>query len=295
MTKLIVGCGYLGRRVAQRWLSAGESVVGVVGREEHAEELQRLGVRPLVADVTQPDTLARLPSAETVLFCVGYDARGGQSRREVYVDGLRNTLSALPRSVERIIFISSTGVYGQDDGSWVDEDSPCRPTHDSGRALLAAEEALHDHPLGSRGIVLRLAGIYGPGRLPRRADLAAGAPLRVPAKNMANLIHVNDAATVVLAAESRAPLPQTYLVSDGHPVLRREYLAYLAELLNLPPLQFAEAGDVLLTGKENRRGGDKRVGNRRMLAELGVALAYPTYRQGLPHAVGRTGGLGIRD
>ena len=109
---------------------------------------------------------------------------------------------------------------------------------------------------------------------------------------MANLIHVDDAATVVLAAERRAPLPRTYLVADGHPVSRREYLSSLAELLGLPPLQFADSGeasstrnDAIPTGDKNRRGGDKRVSNRRMLAELGVELAYPTYRQGLPHAV----------
>ena len=167
MTKLIVGCGYLGRRVAQRWLAAGESVVGVVSREEHAAEIQRLGVRPLVADVASPATLAQLPAAETVLYAVGYDSRGAHTRREVYVEGLRNTLAALPSGVQRVILISSTGVYGQNDGSWVDEDSPCRPTRDSGQVLLAAEQVLHDHPLGPRGIVLRLAGIYGPGRLPR--------------------------------------------------------------------------------------------------------------------------------
>ena len=160
----------------------------------------------MVADVMQPSTLAQLPPAETVLYAVGYDPRGGRTRCEIYVDGLRNTLAALPGGPERIIFVSSTGVYGQDDGSWVDEDSPCRPTHDSGRALLAAEAVLHEHPLGSRGVVLRLAGIYGPGRLPRRPDLVAvHRGLAIPAESVANLIHVDDAATVVLAAEQPRP------------------------------------------------------------------------------------------
>ena len=108
-----------------------------------------------------------LPSATTPAA----DGPAGKST----LTGFATRWRPLPSSAERIIFISSTGVYGQDDGSWVDEDSPCRPTHDSGRALLAAEEVLHDHPLGSRGIVLRLAGIYGPGRLPRRRRFVAGA------------------------------------------------------------------------------------------------------------------------
>ena len=238
--KLIVGCGYLGRRVAQQWLAAGESVVGVVARDEHAAELQRLGVRPLVADVTRPATLAQLPPAETVLYAVGYDPRGGRTRREVYLEGLRNTLAALPSTPERVIFISSTGVYGQNDGSWVDEDSPCRPRHEAGRALLAAERLLQRHPLGSRGIVLRLTAIYGPGRLSRPSACLAGVKQFVPADMVVNLIHVDDAAAVVIAAESRAPLPRTYFVADGQPVPVREYITYFYELLGLAPPQFTD-------------------------------------------------------
>ena len=118
--------------------------------------------------------------------------------------------------------------------------SPCRPSRESGRALLAAEGVLAADRFGERGIVLRLAGIYGPGRLPRRAELASGEPLPIAAGECVNLIHVEDAAAAVLAAEEYAQPPRTYLVSDGHPVQRREYFAELARQFGLPPPSFRD-------------------------------------------------------
>jgi nucleoside-diphosphate-sugar epimerase len=244
--------------------------------------LAREAVRPIVADVTQPSSLQDLPDADTLLYAVGYDPADGTSRSAVYVDGLRAVLDAVSPQVRRVILVSSTGVFSEQGGGWVDEASACQPSRESGRALLAAEQALAAHRLGACGIVLRLAGIYGPGRLPRRAELASGEPLPVAAGEYVNLIHVEDAAATVLAAEARAQSPRTYLVSDGHPVERREYLAELARQFGLPPPSFR---DPLLGESVARRSGDKRVSNARMLAELQVKLAYPTYRQGLAAAV----------
>jgi nucleoside-diphosphate-sugar epimerase len=298
MTKLIVGCGYLGGRVARLWQAEGRAVVAV---SLHAGEGQEGGhscppadglgttggtagknaCPPVVADVTRPETLAGLPAAETVLFAVGYDPRGDRSRREVYVDGLRNVLEALPPGTGRFILVSSTGVYGDAGGRWVNEDSACRPTSDAGRALLAAEEVLRGHPLGRQGIILRLAGLYGPGRLPL-AELSSGRPLAVAAGSLVNLIHVDDAAAVIVAAERHARPPRTYLVADGRPVERREYLSFLAELAGLARPQFREPTAADAPVAPRRRAGQKRVGNARMLAELGVALTYPSYREGLP-------------
>ena len=248
MSKLIIGCGYLGRRVGRLWLEAGHEVSGVVRHTSQQPQITQDGIRPIVADVTRPDTLTRLPPAETVLVSVGYDEAGGKSRWEVYVEGLRAVLDALAPTTRRVIFISTTGVYGEAGGGWVDEDSPCRPARESARTLLAAERTLADHPLGRFGVVLRLAGLYGPGRLPRTADLLAGQPLVVSPGCYVNLIHVDDAAAVVLAAEAHARPPATYVVSDGRPVQRREYLRCLAELLGVP------AAHVLRVGVRHRAG-----------------------------------------
>jgi nucleoside-diphosphate-sugar epimerase len=304
VTRLIVGCGYLGLRVARRWLAAGQKVAGVVHSDASATALAAASVRPIVADVTRPETLRDLPAADALLYCVGYGADSNSSRWAVYVDGLRAVLDAVPPEVRRVIFVSSTGVYAEQDGGWVDEDSPCAPSRESGRALLAAEQVLAAHRLGERGIVLRLAGIYGPGRLPGTvpsfaertghviagresakmglSPLTRGEPLAIPAGQSINLIHVDDAASAVLAAEARARPPRTYIVADGHPVDRREYFTELARQLGLQPPCFRDPrpGEAA-----TRRGGDKRACSRRMLEELQVKLEYPTYREGIKAAV----------
>lgn len=336
MNKLIVGCGYLGLRVARRWLAARHTVAAVTRDAQRAEKLQREGLHAIVGDVCRfrlpggtlvekkgtgtvsgnavwpfmpsPTETVPVPFFSTVLYAVGYDRRSGQSRWDVYVNGLRNVLDALPAPPERIIFISSTGVYGEDAGGWVDEDSPCNPTRESGRALLAAEQLLQNHALGSRAIILRLAGIYGPGRM-RSANLRDEETGTDTAPSYLNLIHVDDAASVVLAAESRAVPPRTYVVSDGHPVERREFLACLARVSgdsgadsqaaqNQGRLEKSpyEQGRLEKSSYEQGRlekspydagsrgassGLGKRVNNGRMMRELGVRLAYPTYREGL--------------
>ena len=224
MSKLIFGCGYLGGRVANLWHIAGEKIYAVTRRVERARALERAGMEPIVADVMRPATLRKLPEVSTVLYAVGWDRASGQSMRQIYVEGLRAVLDALSPAVQRILYISSTSVYGQTDGGWVDETTPCEPQRQNGRDCLDAERVLQNHALGSRAVILRLAGIYGPGRIPRRATLLAGEPIPAASSGCLNLIHVADAAQAILLAEQRAPLPRLYLVSDGRPVPRGELL-----------------------------------------------------------------------
>jgi len=218
MSRLIFGCGYLGMRVARAWRAEGE-VVHAVTRGGSSAAFAAEGLAPVRADVTQPETLTDLPAAGTVLYAVGFDRAAGASMRQVYVDGLRAVLDALPESVERFIYISSTSVYSQDDGGWIDEESPCQPRSENGRVCLEAERTLREHRLGARAIVLRLAGIYGPGRVPRREALLSGEPLAA-AEGRLNLIHADDAVRIILAAERLAAPPRLYTVSDGQPPLR---------------------------------------------------------------------------
>ncbi len=279
MPKLIVGCGYLGLRVARRWLDAGHQVFATTRSASRAEQLQRCGVRPVVADVTRPETLGDLPPVASVLFAVGFEPSGGLSRYQVYAEGLAAVLDALDPSTRRVVFVSSTGVYGDMGGAWVDEQTPCRPESEGGRAFLAAEQRLADHPLGPRSVVLRMAGIYGPDRVPKARDLSAGKPLAVPDAGHVNLIHVDDAAQAVVAAEARGAAVRPYLVSDGHPVPRRQFYTYLAEVLGCAVPQFV---DPPARDPGTGRGRtDKRVQNRGMLEDLGVELEFADYRQGL--------------
>jgi nucleoside-diphosphate-sugar epimerase len=290
MAKLIFGCGYLGQRVAGWWQNRGEVVYAVTRGEAKAEALRRRGIRPLVADLA-----ASLPEGEsfwpgeidTVLFSVGYDRGSAASIHEVYVGGLARVLAALPRSAERLIYISSIGVYGDAAGQWVDEQTPCRPTSEGGQASLAAEELLRGHPLGNRSVILRLAGIYGPGRIPRAETLLAGQPIDAPANGYLNLIHVDDAAAIVLLAEAKAPLPRTYVVSDGQPVMRSEYYGELARLLGAPAPQFVAPDPD--SPAAQRAASNKRASSRRLVAELAPKLRYPSYRAGLAGIVAESG------
>ncbi len=285
MTKLVFGCGYLGERVARLWAAAGAEVCVVTRSDERAAEFARRRWNALVGDILAPESLPRLPLADTVLFAVGYDRRNapaGPSIEEVYVRGLRATLEALPAGVERFIYISSTGVYGQTDGGVVDEDSPCNPERHGGRACLAAERLLAESPVGDRAIVLRLAGLYGPGRIPRQRELLSGEPFAAPVEGSLNLIHVDDAARTVLAAE-RAQPPRTYIVSDGHPVNRREYYEEVARRIGAPSPQFVAARAD--SPAAERATANKRLSNARLLAELDVKLEYPNYRLGLAAAL----------
>ena len=247
-----------------------------------------------MADVTQPDMLTSLPAADTLLYAVGFDRSSGKSMREIYVQGLQNVLDALAKQAElrRVIYISTTGVYGPAEGD-VDETSPCEPTREGGQVCLAAERLLTQHALGKRSIILRLAGIYGPGRVPNRASLLAGEPIVAAAESRLNLIHVDDAVATVLAAQRQAKPPALYLVADGSPPTRRDYYQEGARRIGAPQptLMEPEAADEASSGgspSRSARAHDasaKRIANAKMLRELGVTLTYPTFREGLSHAL----------
>ena len=283
--KLIFGCGYLGRRVAALWRAAGEQVCAVTRSGARAKEFALQGIEPIIADVTDHTSLAgKLPAADTVLYAICHDRAAGHSMREVYVEGLQNTLAALAPETDKFIYVSSTGVYGNFGGAWIDEAAHCHPDREGGRVCLAAEQLLTAHPLKSRVIILRMAGIYGPGRVPRRKELISGDPIAAPEHGWLNLIHVDDAAKIVLAAETHAAQenvesPQVYLVSDGHPVQRGDYFRELARLLSAPPPRFIPPAEH--SPAFERAAGDKRIRNAQMLADLPVALQYPSYREGL--------------
>jgi nucleoside-diphosphate-sugar epimerase len=289
MSKLIFGCGYLGERVAQRWRTLENDVAVVTRSSIRADVFRQQGYKAIVADITRPATLVDLPDAETVLFSVGFDRSAGQSIEEVYVRGLRNVLAALPTGTDRLIYISTTGVYGDAGGEWIDEDTPSDPQREGGRACLTAERALAEHPLGKNAVILRLAGIYGPGRIPFRSLLRAGAPIPAVSQGNLNLIHVADAVATVLAAANANPEmpstgPRIFCVSDGHPVERGEYYGEVARRIGAPTPSFAAPEPD--SPRVERASQDRKVRNHRMLAELGVQLTYPDYRAGLAAILG---------
>ncbi|WP_166830762.1 SDR family oxidoreductase [Thalassoroseus pseudoceratinae] len=282
MRKLIVGCGYVGRRVAKEWLEQGDEVFAVTRSESNAELLRSLGVEPIIADVTQPETLTAIPPIDTLLYAVSHDRSAGYPPRVTYVEGLNNFLKYAAHLPTRMIFVSSTSVYGVDDGSEVDEDTPTAATTESGRAYVEAETDFwrgfwRKHQDSRIGVVLRSAGIYGPDRLLRRvASLRNQDPIPANPDGWLNLIHVDDLVQAILKSEL-ASESGTVLVCDDRPIQRREYYTKLAELVGASSPVFNSEG------KETSLG--KRCNNRLLREKFGLELRFPTIDSGLPHAV----------
>jgi nucleoside-diphosphate-sugar epimerase len=283
---LILGCGYLGRRLASRWRAQGREVWATTRSAARAEELRGLGLRPMVCDVLDRGSLLALPLVGTMIHCVGFDRAAGKSLREVYVDGLTNLRDAVLRrglaAPAVFVHVGSTGVYGQQGGEEADEDAATEPEDESGRVVLEAERLLRDWLPSA--ILLRFAGIYGPRRLIGAQALRAGTPLTGDPERWLNLIHVEDGAAAVAAAVERGRRGRIYNVSDGRPVRRRDFYTKLAELLGVRRPDFGPSAPGAPQERANRR-----IVNRRLLQELGLKLQYPSFEEGLPASVREEG------
>ncbi len=286
MTSLIVGCGYLGRRVGRLLVARGDRVFGSVRSARSAETVRGWGIEPALADVTEPDSLKGLPPVDRVVYCVGFDRSAGVPMREIYEEGLARFLKSLKKPPMRIVYASSTGVYGQDDGSWVDEESPTEPRHESGTVCLRAEEILRSWSRENsvESVVLRFAGLYGPDRIVRRAPIERGEPIPGDPDRFLNLVHIDDAAEAAVLSLLRAEVGPLFTIADDRPVTRREYYGLVARTIGAPEpvYRVPEPGS-----PESRRDeANKRVSNRRVRRELGWVPTFPDISSGVPNALG---------
>ncbi|MFM7736805.1 MAG: NAD-dependent epimerase/dehydratase family protein, partial [Alphaproteobacteria bacterium] len=275
------GCGDVGSALARMLLADGAIVHGL---RRNVAALPA-GVLPVPIDLRRRDDAGSLPPRVTsVVFSAAADASDEASYRSIYVEGFRNLLDGLVRagaSPSRLVFTSSTGVYGQTDGSWVDEASPTAPRGFSGTVMLEAE-ALVAQWAASRGAAaasIRLGGIYGPGRT-RLVDLVRSgrATCREGEPSWTNRIHVEDAAGAVrhLLRLSEAP-DGTWVGVDDHPADSCEVYDWLADLLGV-------ARPRRVPGLEDSTPGDgpapnKRCSNRR-LRQSGYRFRFPSYLEG---------------
>jgi nucleoside-diphosphate-sugar epimerase len=268
VTAVLAGCGDLGLRVGARLAAGGHPVLGLRRRPE----LLPAGLGGQAVDLRNEPP--RLP-AQTAILVVALtaDAHTGEAYRETYLTGLSHVLDALERDVPvapRTVLVSSTAVYAASDGRWVDEDTPARPRTATGAALREAEELILSR--APEAVVLRLAGLYGPGRgrlLPAVAEGTAS----IPAEPLyTNRIHRDDAAAAITHLATRGPAPEpVYLGVDHQPVERAALLRFLAGELGAPEPPVATGG--------SSRGHGKRCRGRR-LRQTGFTFTHPTYRQG---------------
>ncbi len=274
MDKLVIGCGYLGHRVAKEWHNQGHRVWAATRKEERAEEFRQQGWEPVLCDVLNPKSLTALPQVTTVLYAVGLDRSSGHSMREVYVEGLSNVLNHLPIP-KKFLHISSTSVYGQSEGEEVDETAATEPVGENGQVVLEAERVVQNRI--PHAMTLRFAGIYGPDRLMRKQAIATGEAFVCDPDVWLNLIHVEDGVRAVLAAEEHYHPGEIINISDDCPIKRREFYGLLA-------LKFRQPLRMIPPSPEDRpkRGpNNRRILNRKMHEELHVELKYPSYIEGL--------------
>lgn len=265
---LIAGCGDLGLRVARRLLARGDQVLALRRAPPAQEEA---GIRWWRGDLTRPETLHGLPAGITQLvYLPTPDARDEAGYRAVFVDGLRHVLGALDRSaLQRVLFVSSSAVYGAGDNGWVDEATPPSPPGFNGRVLLEAENWLSAQAFSS--IALRLAGLYGPGRLQLLERLRAGqasVPRNPP--HWANRMHIDDAAAATAHLLQRSAVHRLYVGVDDTPLPLDVLYDHLAALIGAP----LPAEGVAPSGV-----GSKRLSNARLRAS-GFVPQWPDARDG---------------
>jgi nucleoside-diphosphate-sugar epimerase len=244
--------------------------------------LEAAGISPVIGDITLPETLAALsPDFDWVVNCVSASGGGADEYRRVYLEGTRHLLQWLSgRPPQRLIYTGSTGVYGQNDGEWVTESSPTGPVSPTGEVLVETEQLLLNAAREERfpAVILRVAGIYGPGRgYWLRQFLSGEARLEGDGARVLNMIHRDDVAGAIQAALEQGRPGEVYHVVDDEPVTQKVCFEWLAERLNrpLPP-----SVPVAPEGTRKRGVTNKRISNQRLRTELQYQLRYPTFREG---------------
>ncbi len=294
-TALIVGCGYVGQRLAARLIELGTVVYGTTRSQKHGAMLAKIGVHPLLADVTQPLTLASL---QPILACESLDVyylvppgrpNPASSPEQVIGEGLPCLLKALrTANVRRGVLTSSSAVYGQRDGQRVDAETIAEPADERGRLLLHGEqtwlEARDSHH------VVRLAGLYGPGRVVGLKAVQDGAPLVGDPQAMLNLLHVDDAVDLLLAVMRASQPGRIELGCDGHPVPRLAYYNALADRLGVPrPAVLDDASATMQFGMATaarlRRTTSKSLDPTITRQRTGWVPRFANFHLGLDHAL----------
>ncbi|MDZ4743336.1 MAG: NAD-dependent epimerase/dehydratase family protein [Verrucomicrobiota bacterium] len=283
MRLLIIGCGYLGTHLAQiARRETGAVVAGFARNSTTIIAWKGQGYEMYEGDVERPDTLPQIKQfAPThVVYCVAGGRAGGSALyRRIYFEGLNHVLAVFREDVKKpqVFFISSTSVYPQKDGQWVDETSFAEPENETAQVLRQAEQLLLTGY--SQGTVLRVAGIYGVGRAVLAAKIINSPSLIVDdnPRRWLNLIRVEDIASAIVSL-ARHPLSvgATINLCDNEPVALGEYYSWIRAQFSLPPVQFAPVPDKPL---------NKRISTRKLRETFGFQPQYPDFRVGLADVI----------
>lgn len=279
----IIGCGDIGRRTAALWQARTNPVLALARSVASTERLRQLGIMPVAGDLDVAESLHALPMADAVLYYFAPPPAQGETDTRMHALTAALDSGARPK---KIIYLSTTGVYGDGHGEWVNEDTPLRPQAARSKRRVDAESTLrafgirHTVPI----IVLRVSGIYGPGRLPIDAIKARRPVLDEKESGYTNRIHADDLARICVAAAERGRADRVYNVSDGQPGTLAGYFNQVADALGEPRppvVTRAQAQTLLSAGMLSYLNESRRIDNRRLRQELDIELLYPTLEAGL--------------
>jgi len=273
---LIAGCGYIGQATADLFYAAGWEVEGWTASKESVASLSAKPYPIFQVDISDSDQVVGRPGTfDAAILCASSRGGGVESYRQIYLNAARNLLHRFGETP--MLFTSSTSIYAQCDGSWVTEESETRPARETGRVLLETEKLV----LERRGIVARLAGIYGPGRSALLTKFLAGTAIIDPENDrLVNQVHRDDIASAIFLLLTReTQRPQIYNVVDNQPMPQAECYRWLAKRLDRPPPPIGKS-----TGPRKRGDSNKRVSNAK-LRSLGWVLRYPTFSDGMETSV----------
>lgn len=280
---LIVGCGDIGRRAAALASAQGIRTVAAARFSATATPLQLPGVTALPADLDEPSTLESLPTSGAAVLYLAPPPEAGPQDSRVHRFCVAMGTEGLP---ERVVYVSTSAVYGDCASDLVDETRPPAPQSDRGRRRLDAETTfrLWGRQQGVAVIILRVAGIYGPGRLPLE-NLQKGMPvLRPDQAPPSNRIHAEDLARICLAAVQNAEDGDIFNVCDGQSSSMSDYFIGITEVLGLqrpPEVDREEAKKVFSPMLLSYLSESRRLDNRHLINKLGIRLRYPDLRSGL--------------
>ncbi len=279
----IVGCGYVGSKLATRLLSQDVTVRALARRAESVSALRSQGIVPVAGDLEDIWSLRRLDLSGQVLFYLAPPPANGNNdvRMRTFVNAI-----APDKAPQKAILISTTGVYGNCDGAWIDEDAPLSPQTERARRRIDAENVFRAWARGTGFpcVVLRVAGIYGPDRLPL-ARLRRGEPLVNEQEcSYTNRVHVQDLVSVCIAAAVRGRDQQIFNVSDGSPGTMTGYFFAVADAVGLPrppTITLEQARAKLSPGMLSYMSESRRLRNDKVRQELKVEFQYPDLSAGL--------------
>ena len=282
---VIIGCGDIGTQVAQFYLDQGVAVHGLVRSIESVKRLQSLGISTSQADLSASFKLDFNVEKSQLYYFAPPPAQGTE---DIHTSHLLAAMQSAGQSPSRIVYISTTGVYGDCQGRWISEDEPVKPEADRARRRLDAEIQLSEWTRQSDTeiIILRVAGIYGPGKLPL-ARLRKGLPvIRESEAPFTNRIHSADLVKMAITAMQRGHNRAIYHACDGHPGTMTDYFKQVARKAGLPPpkeISLAEGEKSLSAGMMSYMRESRRLSNTKTLRELDLKLAYPSLQEGLQH------------